>query len=174
MKRLFLFFIPITMMLSCTEKESPNPFFVEWDTPFQTPPFHLIEEGHFLPAYEEGIRQHKAEIDAIINNADTPDFENTIVAYDQAGELLNKVGAVFGGLRSANTSDSLQAIARITTPLLSVHYNSIRLNQDLFAKIKIVYEDRESLNLDIEQMRVVEKIYQDFERGGCPQISAKS
>ncbi len=155
------------MMLGCTKTEKPNPFFVEWDTPFGTPPFHLIEEGHYLPAYEEGILQHKAEIDAIINNTNEPDFENTIVAYDQAGELLSKVGAVFGGLRGANTSDSLQAIARITTPMLSAHYNSIRLNQDLFARIKSVYDNREAFNLDVEQMRVVEKIYKDFERGGA-------
>jgi len=155
------------MMLGCTQTEKPNPFFVEWDTPFSTPPFHLIAEGHYLPAYEEGILQHKAEIDAIINNTEEPNFENTIVAYDQAGELLSKVGAVFGGLRGAHTSDSLDAIARITTPMLTAHYNSIRLNQDLFAKIKSVYDNRESFNLDIEQMRVVEKIYKDFERGGA-------
>jgi peptidyl-dipeptidase Dcp len=167
MKKLLFFLITAIMMLGCTKTEKPNPFFVEWDTPFGTPPFHLIEEGHYLPAYEEGILQHKAEIDAIINNTNEPDFENTIVAYDQAGELLSKVGAVFGGLRGANTSDSLQAIARITTPMLSAHYNSIRLNQDLFARIKSVYDNREAFNLDVEQMRVVEKIYKDFERGGA-------
>lgn len=167
MKRLLFFLIPVTMMLSCTKTEKPNPFFVEWDTPFGSPPFHLIEEGHYLPAYEEGIRQHQAEIDAIINNTEEPTFENTIVAYDQAGELLSKVGMVFGGLRSANTSDSLQAIAKITTPMLTAHYNSIRLNQDLFAKIKAVYDKRETLNLDTEKMRLVEKIYRDFERGGA-------
>jgi peptidyl-dipeptidase Dcp len=167
MKKLPFFLIAAIMMLGCTQTEKPNPFFVEWDTPFSTPPFHLIAEGHYLPAYEEGILQHKAEIDAIINNTEEPNFENTIVAYDQAGELLSKVGAVFGGLRGAHTSDSLDAIARITTPMLTAHYNSIRLNQDLFAKIKSVYDNRESFNLDIEQMRVVEKIYKDFERGGA-------
>jgi peptidyl-dipeptidase Dcp len=142
MKRLLFFLIPVTMMIGCTKTEKPNPFFVEWNTPFGSPPFHLIEEGHYLPAYEEGIRQHQAEIDAIINNTEEPDFENTIVAYDQAGELLSKVGMVFGGLRSANTSDSLQAIAKITTPMLTAHYNSIRLNQELFAKIKAFYDKR--------------------------------
>lgn len=154
-------------MLSCKQAEKPNPFFVEWDTPFGTPPFHLIEEGHYIPAYEEAMVQHNAEIDAIINNPDEPTFENTIVAYDMAGEMLSKIGAVFGGLNGANTSDSLQSIARITTPMLSAHRNAIRFNQDLFERIKAVYEKRETLGLDVEQMRVVEKIYQDFERNGA-------
>jgi peptidyl-dipeptidase Dcp len=167
MKKLFLLLIPIGIMLSCKQAEQPNPFFVEWDTPFGTPPFHLIEEGHFIPAYEEAMKQHNAEIEAIVNNAEEPTFENTIVAYDKSGELMSKVGMVFGGLNGANTTDSLQAIARITTPMLSAHRNAIRFNQDLFERIKNVYDKRETLNLDVEQMRVVEKIYQDFERNGA-------
>ena len=155
------------MLFRSKQAEKPNPFFVEWDTPFGTPPFHLIEEGHYIPAYEEAMVQHNAEIDAIINNPDEPTFENTIVAYDMAGEMLSKIGAVFGGLNGANTSDSLQSIARITTPMLSAHRNAIRFNQDLFERIKAVYEKRETLGLDVEQMRVVEKIYQDFERNGA-------
>lgn len=167
MKKLFLLLIPIGLMLGCKQAEKPNPFFVEWDTPFGTPPFHLIEEGHFIPAYEEAMKQHNAEIEAIINNPDEPTFENTIVAFDKSGELMSKVGMVFGGLNGANTSDSLQAIARITTPMLSAHRNAIRFNQQLFERIKNVYDKRESLGLDVEQMRVVEKIYSDFERNGA-------
>ncbi len=167
MKKLILFFIPVVMLMTSCKQEETNPFFTEWDTPFGTPPFHLIEEEHYLPAYEEGIRQHKAEIEAIINNSEEPNFENTIVAYDKAGELLSKVGAVFGGLRSANTNDELQAIAWETTPMLTAHYNSISLDQDLFKRIKTVYENRESFDLDHEQMRVVEKYYQDFQRAGA-------
>ena len=144
-----------------------NPFFVEWDTPFGAPPFHEIDNEHFLPAYEEAIRQHKEEIDAIISNPDEPDFENTIVAYDNAGGLMRKVGPVFGGLRSAETNPRLQEIARETTPMLSAHSNEIRMNQELFARIQAVHEKRESLGLDREQMRLVERIYRDFERGGA-------
>jgi peptidyl-dipeptidase Dcp len=155
------------MMLSCTQSEKPNPFFVEWDTPFGTPPFHLIEEGHYIPAYEEAIKQHVAEIEAIVNNSEEPSFENTIVAFDKSGELMSKVGSVFGGLSGANTTDSLQAIAIKTTPMLSAHRNSIRFNQDLFNRIKVVYDNRANLNLDVEQMRVVEKIYDDFARNGA-------
>lgn len=168
MKKLFLCLIPIGMLLaSCGSKQEVNPFFVEWDTPFGTPPFDLIQDDHYLPAYEEAIRQHKAEIEAIINNPEAPTFENTILAFDKAGSLMSKVGAVFGGLRGAHTNDRLQEIAMQTTPMLSAHSNEIRFNQDLFARIQKVYENRESLELDREQMRLVEKIYEDFARNGA-------
>jgi len=157
------------LMSGCGERSTKveNPFFVEWDTPFGVPPFDKIDNEDFLPAYEEAIKQHKAEIEAIINIPEEPTFENTIVAYDQAGELMSKVDLVFGGLRSANTNDRLQEIARETTPMLSAHRNEIRMNQDLFGRIKAVYDQRETLGLNLEQMRLVEKIYQDFERGGA-------
>ncbi|MDY0201124.1 MAG: M3 family metallopeptidase [Tenuifilaceae bacterium] len=167
MKKLFLLLIPASMMLSCNQKEAANPFFEEWTTPFGTPPFHLIQDEHYVPAYTEAIKQHNAEIEAITSNQDEPTFENTIVAYDKAGELLSKVGAVFGGLNGANASDRMQQIAKETTPMLSAHSNSIRFNQDLFNRIKTVYDKRESLDLDVEKMRVVEKIYNDFARNGA-------
>jgi peptidyl-dipeptidase Dcp len=88
----------------------------EFNTPFGAPPFDQIDNEHFLPAYEEAIRQHKIEIEAIINNSEAPDFENTIVAYDNAGELLSRIGSIFGGLRGAETNPRLQEIARETTP----------------------------------------------------------
>lgn len=158
------------MLLSgCDNQTKPveNPFFTEWDTPFGVPPFDQIDNEDFLPAYEEAIKQHKAEIEAIITNTEEPTFENTIVAYDRAGELMSKVGAVFGGLRGANTNDRLQEIARETTPMLTAHSNEIRMNQDLFGRIKAVYDKRETLDIELEEMRLVEKIYQDFERGGA-------
>lgn len=167
MKKLLFLLIPVGMMLSCTQSEKPNPFFEQWDTPFGTPPFHLIEDHHFIPAYEEAIKQNNAEIEAIVNNAEEPNFENTILAYDKAGELMSKVGAVFGGINGANTTPRMQEIARETTPMLSAHRNAIRFNQDLFARIKAVYDKRESLDLNHEQMRVVEKIYNDFARNGA-------
>ncbi len=162
-----LLLIPIGMMVSCQQAKDQNPFLSEWDTPFGTPPFHLIQDEHYIPAYEEAIKQHDAEIDAIISNQDEPTFENTILAYDKAGELLGKVSAVFGGLNGANTSDGLQEIAKIATPMLSAHSNAIRFNQELFGRIKVVYDQREDLGLDVEKMRVVEKIYNDFARNGA-------
>lgn len=168
MKKHFLILTAIIMALaSCTSQTDENPFFAEWDTPFGAPPFDQIEDEHYLPAYEEAIRQHKAEIDAIIQNPDTPDFENTILAYDQAGALMRKLGPVFSGLSSAETNPRLQEIARETTPMLSAHSNEIGMNQDLFARIQHVYKERNQLGLDNEQLRLVEMYYRDFERNGA-------
>ncbi|MFW6224073.1 MAG: M3 family metallopeptidase, partial [Bacteroidota bacterium] len=156
------------ILSSCGEKKADeNPFFVEWDTPFGSPPFDKIDEEHYLPAYEEGIKQHKEEIDAIVNNPEEPTFENTIVAYDQAGGLLRRVSPVFGGLRGAETNPRLQEIARETTPMLSAHSSAIRMNEGLFERIQTVYNNRHDLGLDSEQLNVVEKMYRDFERGGA-------
>lgn len=169
MRKFNLVLILAGVLIAACTQQTPmkNPFLTDYNTPFNVPPFHLIEEDHYLPAFEEGMAQEKAEIDAIISNSAEPDFENTIVAYDNAGELLRKVGGVFSRLNSANTNPNMQAIARELNPLTSAHNNEIRLNQDLFEKVKIVYEKRESLNLDPEQMRVVEKVYQDFTRNGA-------
>jgi len=160
----------VTGVLSATftiQTTMSNPFFTRWDTPFGVPPFHLITEQHYMPAFLEGMSQEKAEIDALINNPAEPDFENTILAFDNSGSLLRNVSAVFFRLNSANTNPEMQAIAREVTPLLSAHNNSIRLNEKLFDRIRNVYEKRHTLNLDLEQIRVVEKIYQDFARNGA-------
>ncbi|TVQ20122.1 MAG: M3 family peptidase [Bacteroidetes bacterium] len=169
MKKFLLFLIPLSMILSSCgeEKAVDNPFFVEWDTPFGSPPFDQIHEDHFIPAYQEAIRQHQAEIDAIVDNAEAPTFENTIAAYDQAGSMLRRISPVFGGLRGAETNPRLQEIARETTPMLSAHSSAIRMNEGLFERIQAVYNDRNNLDLNKEQMIVVEKMYQDFERGGA-------
>lgn len=143
-----------------------NPLLVKYDTPFEVPPFDLIQPEHFVPAFKAGIEQQKAEINAIITNPAVPDFENTIVPLDQSGEILRNA-SVFYSLNSANTNPTLQKIARELTPLMSAHRNEIGLNQDLFNRIKAVYDKRESLGLDAEQMRVVESTYRDFERNGA-------
>jgi peptidyl-dipeptidase Dcp len=150
----------------CSTPEE-NPMLTDFNTPFDAPPFDRIDNEHFLPAYEQAIEQHKAEIADIVNNNAVPDFENTIVAYDNAGELLGRVSRIFGGLNSANTNDRMQEIAKETTPMLSAHRNEIRFNEQLFARIKTVYDKRDELGLDPEQMRVVEKIYEDFARNGA-------
>jgi peptidyl-dipeptidase Dcp len=167
MNKFFLFLIPIVMILASCAEQQQNPFFSDYNTPFDAPPFDRIDDEHFLPAIEEGIHQHQAEIDAIVNNPEPPTFENTIVAYDMSGELLRRVTPVFGGLRGAETNPRLQEIARESTPMLSAHSNSIRMNQGLFERIQAVYEQRSELGLDKEQMRVVEEYYRDFERSGA-------
>ncbi len=168
MKKINILLITMTIIFAgcAPDGKKDNPLLMEFDTPYEAPPFDKIEDEHFMPAIEEAISQHKAEIEAIVENPEAPDFENTIVAYDDAGELLTRVNRVFGGLRSAETTDHLQEIARETTPMLSEHRNSIRFNMDLFNRIEEVYENRENMDLDREQERLVEKVYQDFERNG--------
>lgn len=144
-----------------------NPFLTEWNTPFGTPPFNEIKNNHYMPAFIEGMKQHKAEIDAIINNTEAPTFENTLVALDKSGSLLTKVSEVFNNLTSAHTNDSLQAIAKEVSPLITAHYGDINLNPELFARIKAVYEQRSKLVLSIEQTTLLEKYYSDFVRGGA-------
>ena len=149
------------------KKDMSNPFFSEYKTPFQVPPFNEIKLEHFMPAFDEGINENLAEIKAITDNKEEPTFENTILALDGAGELLGKVNNVFFNLNSANTNEQMQALAREITPKLSKHRDNIMLNKDLFNRVKAVYEKRNELKLDAEQMRVVEKFYRDFERSGA-------
>jgi peptidyl-dipeptidase Dcp len=149
------------------KKDMNNPFFKEYTTPFQVPPFNEIKLEHYMPATEEGIIEQLAEINAITDNKDKATFDNTILALDVSGDLLNNVGNVFFNLNSANTNDEMQALAREITPKLSAHHDNIMLNKDLFKRVKAVYEKRNDLNLDAEQLRVVEKYFQDFERSGA-------
>jgi peptidyl-dipeptidase Dcp len=171
MKKLVpIVFATLILAAGCnqTGKEmSENPFFSEYSTPFQVPPFDKISNDHFLPAVQKGIEEHKAEIDDIISNSEEPSFENTLEALDNSGSLLNKVESVFDNLQSANTSDELQSIAQEITPLVSGHADDIRLNPELFMRIKSVYEQKDDLNLTVEQKALLEKKYKDFVRGGA-------
>lgn len=149
------------------QPKSDNPFFKEYNTPFKVPPFNLIDTSHYIPAIVEGIKQQQAEIDAIVNNPQAPTFENTIVALDESGALLEKVGSVFGSLNGANTSPALQAIARKISPVTTKHQDNISLNEKLFQRIKKVYENRNKSKLTPLQIRVVEKYYDGFVRNGA-------
>ncbi|KOH43879.1 peptidase M3 [Sunxiuqinia dokdonensis] len=144
-----------------------NPFLKPYDTPFEVPPFEQIEIAHYLPAVEEGIKQHQQEIEAITSNSEAPTFENTILAFDEAGDLLERVTTVFFNLNSANTNEDMQALAREISPKVTEHSDNIMLNKALFQRVKAVYDQRENLDLDAEQMRVLEKYYKDFERSGA-------
>ena len=149
------------------QPSSSNPFFSEYSTPFKTPPFHLIKNEHFMPAFLRGMEEQKKEIDAIVNNTAGPTFKNTIEAVERTGALLDKVNAVFGSLRGANTTDELQKIANEVTPLLSKHRDDINLNEKLFQRVKAVYGKRKGFGLTTEQMRLLENSYKDFVRGGA-------
>ncbi len=146
---------------------SDNPFFKEYKTPFQVPPFDEIKEEHFLPAIEAGISQQIADIEMIVKKSGIPDFDNTILPYDNSGELLSQVSKVFSNLNGANTNPRIQELARVISPKLTQHHDNISLNPELFKKIKSVYERKATLGLDADQLRVVEKIYIDFVRGGA-------
>ncbi|MFY9154066.1 MAG: M3 family metallopeptidase [Prolixibacteraceae bacterium] len=160
----FILFVPV--FIQAQSGDVKNPFFSEYQTPFQVPPFDQIKLEHFKPAIEAGIAEQLAEIKVITENPDAPTFENTILAYDQSGELLGKT-RIFSNLNSANTNDQMQALAREITPLLSAHRDNIMLNKVFFTRVKSVYDQRNSLNLDAEQLRLIEKLYKDFERSGA-------
>ena len=171
-KLLYIIFVTGLAITSCQtqKKESismENPFFKEWTTPFGVPPFDEIKVEHYVPAIKEGIKQHQAEIDAIVANSNEPTFKNTILALDKSGKLLSKVSGVFGPLNGANTNEEMQAAAREISPIRTAHGNNISMNADLFKKIKAVYEKRNESGLDDQQIRVTEKYYQDFERNGA-------
>ena len=167
----FQFSIMLAAMLlfaGCKDKKAmDNPFFSEWNTPYEIPDFSKIKTEHYMPAFKEGMEQQKAEIDAIVNNPEAPTFENTVLALEYSGRLLNEVSAVFFNLSECENSPEMEAIAEEVTPLLSKHGDDIALNAHLFARIKAVYDQRESLGLNPEQMRLLEEQYKGFVRGGA-------
>lgn len=168
MKNLILCVLAILFAVtSCSRESTENPFFTEWKTPLETPPFEKIKTGHFMPAFEEGMRRQKAEVHAIIANPEPATFENTIAALDYSGELLRRVSAVFYALNGAHTNDELQQIAKDIAPRLSKHEDDIGLNDTLFQRIKVVYNQKNRLKLNVEQAQLLEKYYQDFVRGGA-------
>ena len=144
-----------------------NPFYKEWKTPFQTPPFNEIKNEHFLPAFIEGMKQQSAEVAAIVNNKEKPTFQNTIEAFEKSGKLYTKVNNVFTSLNGANTNDALQEIAQKTAPMISKHFDEIYLNEKFFERVKSIYQEKDKLNLTTEQKVVLENYYLDFVRGGA-------
>lgn len=150
-----------------TEVKNDNPFMQEWDTPYGVPPFEQIKNEHYIPAFEEGMKQQAEAIEAIVSNNEAPTFENTIIALENSGELLNKVSSVFFNLAECCNSEEMEAIAEEIMPKLSQHGDNISLNAGLFAKVKSVYEQRDNLQLNAEQMRLLEETYKGFVRGGA-------
>ncbi len=130
--------------------EASNPFAKESTLPFNYPAWDQIKNEHFAPAYAEGMRQQAAEIEAIANNKAAPTFDNTIVAMERSGRLLNRVGSAFGTLTGSYTNDTLIALDKELAPKLSAHSDAIRLNPKLYARIKALYDKRTKLHLDAE------------------------
>ena len=147
--------------------EVANPLLTESSLPLNYPQFDAIDESHYLPAFEQGMEQHLAEIDAIVSTQEPADFDNTIVALENSGQLLDRVSRVFFGMVSANTNDEIRAIQQNLAPRLAAHQDSILLNRDLFARIDALYQTRDTLELDNESYRLLEHYGRDFIRAGA-------
>lgn len=144
-----------------------NPLLGEFNTPHQTAPFNEVKNEHFIPAFQESIKQGEAEIKAIVSNPSAPSFESTVEALDRAGKLLNRTAGVFFNLMSAETSDELQQIAQEVSPMLTKFQNDISLNPVLFEKVKTVYGQKDKLALNAEQRTLLENSYVNFIRQGA-------
>ena len=154
--------------VSCNmSMKSENPLLTESTAPFGAPQFDQIEDEHYLPAFEQAIAEAKAEIDAIVANEEEPTFENTIEAMEYAGQTLNKVAGIFYNLMEANTSETLQEIAEKVSPMLTEYSMYVSLNNDLFQRVKAVYEQKDQLGLEQDQMTLLEDNYKSFVRGGA-------
>ena len=163
-KKLIIAGAVLALITSC---KMENPLLTESKAPFGAPEFDKIKTEHYLPAFEEGIKEGKAEIDAIVANPDEPTFENTIEAMEHAGSKLSKVAGIFYNLMEAHTSDEMQAIAEQVAPMLTEYSMYSSLNAPLFERVKAVYEKRNELGLDKDQMILLEDNYKGFVRGGA-------
>jgi peptidyl-dipeptidase Dcp len=163
----WLFIIAISSCKNETKVDISNPFFSSYNTPFNVPPFEKIMAKHYMPAFEKGMADCRKEIETLLKNNKDPDFENTILALDKSGDLLTRVSAVFFAQSQANTNDSLQKIEVEISPKLSAFHDEIRLNPELFKKIKSVYENQKKLNLTDEQKYLLENLYKGFVRNGA-------
>ncbi len=147
--------------------ESTNPFFDESSLPYGMPAFYQIKDEHYLPAFERGMAEELSEYEAIASNAEAATFENTIVAMERAGQLLDRTNRVFGAMGSAHTNDNIEELQTLLAPVFSAHNDSIYLNTDLFARIDSLHQVREELGLDPESLRLLERYHTDFVRSGA-------
>ena len=164
MKKTLLIAGATLALISCNMK---NPLLTESTAPFGAPEFDKIKNEHYLPAFEQGIAEAKAEIDAIVANQEAPTFENTIEAMEYAGQTLNKVASIFYAVMEAHTDETKQQIAEQISPMLTEYSMYVSLNNDLFQRVKAVYEKKDSLGLDQDQMTLLEDNYKSFVRGGA-------
>lgn len=170
---LVLLFTVISCKQDKTNAESDNPFFSEYNTPFEVPPFDRIKVEHFIPAFEKGMEQQKQEVEAILTNDEEPTFQNTIVAMDNTGKLLNKVAYTFFGLSSANTSTELQAVQMEISPKLAKHSDEISLDPRFFERVELVYDNRENFDMTDEKKFLLGNIYKELVRNGAALDSVK-
>jgi len=161
---------PVPAAPAASQSPAPaaaNPLLSASTLPFQAPPFDKIKDADYLPAFEEGMKQHLAEIRKIADNAEPATFANTIEAMERSGETLNRVQRIFFGLVQADTNDERQKIQEAVAPKMAAHQDEISLDPKLFARIKAIYDQRDTLNLEPEQKRLVERDYEEFVRSGA-------
>ena len=163
MKKTILALGAIVMMAACTQNK--NPFLQEWDTPYGIPPFDKIQLSDYIPAIKAGIKQQKAELDAILANQEAPTFENTIAAYELSGDILDKVSNVLFNLQETEGSDEMNKIVEQATELITEHSDNISMDKKFFERVKAVY-DADQSGLTREQQMVLKKLYQSFTRNG--------
>lgn len=152
---------------AATAATRTNPFLEPYNTPYNIPPFEKIQYGDYLPAIEQGIKEYKKEIDAIVSNPAKPDFNNTILAMEKSGLLLNRVMSVFSALDETESCPEMVAISEKAYPMYSQCNDEVMMNPGLFKRVKSVYDRRKSLNLTAPQMRAVEQLYKTFTRNGA-------
>ena len=162
MRKLIISVIAAMAVISCTSK---NPLLTEWDTPYGIPPFEQIKPSDYIPAVKEGIKQHKAELEAIINNPEAPDFKNTIEAAALSGQLLERVTAVLFNLAETEGDSTFNAIREEAAKLVTAFSDEVYMNKKFFERIKAVY-DAPQIHLNREQQMVLKKYYENFTRNG--------
>lgn len=149
------------------QQETENAFLTENTNKYEIPQFDKIRNSHYLPAIEAGIKAHNQEIFNIVRNRMRPDFENTILALDNAGQQLERVAIVLGGLTSSDNTDELQAIMEQAQPMLTAHGDEVSMNELLFQRVKDVYDHKADFNLTTAQERLLNKYYKNFVRSGA-------
>ena len=165
MKKVLLTLMIGLLLMGCAKTD--NPFFETYKNKYGAPPFDKIKNEHYMPAFKEGILQQTKEVNAIADRKEAPTFENTIAALEYSGDLLKKVSSVFFNLYSCNTNESMEKIATEITPILSEHNDNIYLNAKLFARVKTLFDNKATLGLNAEQIRLLEKYHRIFIRSGA-------
>ena len=153
-------------MVAAASCNNTNPFLTEWDTPYGIPDFGAVKEKHYVPAFEAGIAQQQAEIDAIIANPDAPTFENVVEAYEKSGAILDRAVGVLFNVSETDSTPALQEIVEQVLPLISVHSDNIFMNADFFKKVEVLYNEMENLDLNQEQKMALKKLYNGFVKNG--------
>ncbi|MDR2533811.1 MAG: M3 family metallopeptidase [Tannerellaceae bacterium] len=173
-KKIMIAGLIITLAGACTstkkeasDRDLSNPLLAEFTAPFAVPPFDKIQMEHYKPAMLKGLEEGEAEIKAIVEQTAAPNFENTIVALDKCGELLDQTRTIFSAQNSANTNEAMEELSREMSPLFSQYRDNITMNPALFARVKAVYDKRDDLGLDKEKAKLLEETYKMFVRGGA-------